>query len=46
MVAIGKRQVEDNGQTSGSFNSEMAKHLKTKIPEKIARQTKGGIYSE
>jgi len=46
MVAVGKRQVEDCGKTSGSFNAEMSKHLKTSIPDKIARQTKGGIYSE
>jgi len=46
MVAVGKRQVEENGKTSGAFNAEMAKHLKTEVPERIARQKKGGIYAE
>ena len=46
MTHIGIQQVKEHGRTSGSFNAEMARHLKTEVPERIARQTKGGSYTE
>lgn len=46
MTAVGVKQVKEHGKTSGSFNAAMGKHLKTSVPSKIARQTKGGSYTE
>jgi hypothetical protein len=46
MTKVGCDQVREHGRTSGSFNAEMAKHLKTEVPKKIAQSKKGGIYVE
>jgi hypothetical protein len=46
MTHVGIQQVKEHGRTSGSFNAEIAKHLKTEVPSRIARQTEGGTYTE
>ena len=46
MTKIGCDQVARDGRTSGAFNAEMAKHLKTEVPERIARERTGGSYTE
>jgi hypothetical protein len=46
MTKVGCDQIKQNGQTSGSFKAEMAKHLKTEVPSRIAKQTEGGTYTE